>query len=194
MTAQAARRGADGADQPVERGGLSALAREEARLLSARTASTRRSSTFRTAAPRWRRARPATGRAAGSVRRPAITGWAKFGLTPVGTMMKEDRNIKLIMRKDALKGSTPADGADHQADRLGAQQHLEPGAVRLRQALQCRPGQDEGRAARSAGDAPVAALGRGRLGHDGFVARHRPRQRQGELRGRLRRCDRRRRR
>jgi ABC-type nitrate/sulfonate/bicarbonate transport system substrate-binding protein len=39
---------------------------------------------------------------------PAITGWAKFGLIPVGTMMKEDRNIKLIMRKDALKGSTPA--------------------------------------------------------------------------------------
>ncbi len=39
---------------------------------------------------------------------PAITGWAKFGLTPVGTMMKEDRNIKLIMRKDVLKGSTPA--------------------------------------------------------------------------------------
>ena len=38
---------------------------------------------------------------------PAITGWAKFGLTPVGTMMKEDRNIKLIMRKDALKGSSP---------------------------------------------------------------------------------------
>ncbi len=39
---------------------------------------------------------------------PAITGWAKFGLTPVGTMMKEDRNIKLIMRKEALKGSSPA--------------------------------------------------------------------------------------
>jgi len=39
---------------------------------------------------------------------PAITGWAKFGLRPVGTMMKEDRNIKLIMRKDALKGSSPA--------------------------------------------------------------------------------------
>lgn len=39
---------------------------------------------------------------------PAITGWAKFGLTPVGTMMKEDRNIKLIMRKDALKGSNAA--------------------------------------------------------------------------------------
>ncbi|MBC5767113.1 ABC transporter substrate-binding protein [Ramlibacter albus] len=39
---------------------------------------------------------------------PAITGWAKFGLTPVGTMMKEDRNIKLIMRKDAIKGSSPA--------------------------------------------------------------------------------------
>ena len=42
---------------------------------------------------------------------PAITGFAKFGLTPVGTMMKEDRNIKLIMRKDALKGSSPAAGA-----------------------------------------------------------------------------------
>ena len=40
---------------------------------------------------------------------PAITGWAKFGLIPVGTMMKEDRNIKLIMRKDALAGSTPRD-------------------------------------------------------------------------------------
>jgi len=40
---------------------------------------------------------------------PAITGWAKFGLIPVGTMMKEDRNIKLIMRKDALKGATPAE-------------------------------------------------------------------------------------
>lgn len=39
---------------------------------------------------------------------PAITGWAKFGLTTVGTMMKEDRNIKLVMRKDALKGSSPA--------------------------------------------------------------------------------------
>lgn len=38
---------------------------------------------------------------------PAITGWAKFGLVPVGTMMKEDRNIKLIMRKDALKGGSP---------------------------------------------------------------------------------------
>ena len=40
---------------------------------------------------------------------PAITGWAKFGLIPVGTMMKEDRNIKLVMRKDALKGSSPRD-------------------------------------------------------------------------------------
>ena len=40
---------------------------------------------------------------------PAITGWAKFGLIPVATMMKEDRNIKLIMRKDALKGSNPAE-------------------------------------------------------------------------------------
>lgn len=39
---------------------------------------------------------------------PSITGWAKFSLTPVGTMMKEDRNIKLIMRKDALAGSSPA--------------------------------------------------------------------------------------
>jgi ABC-type nitrate/sulfonate/bicarbonate transport system substrate-binding protein len=40
---------------------------------------------------------------------PAITGWAKFGLIPVATMMKEDRNIKLIIRKDALKGSSPRD-------------------------------------------------------------------------------------
>jgi taurine transport system substrate-binding protein len=40
---------------------------------------------------------------------PAITGWAKFGLIPVGTMMKEDRNIKLVMRKDALKGSSARD-------------------------------------------------------------------------------------
>ena len=40
---------------------------------------------------------------------PSITGWAKFGLIPVGTMMKEDRNIKLVMRKDALKNATPAD-------------------------------------------------------------------------------------
>jgi ABC-type nitrate/sulfonate/bicarbonate transport system substrate-binding protein len=39
---------------------------------------------------------------------PSITGWAKFGLIPIGTMMKEDRNIKLIMRNDALKGSSPA--------------------------------------------------------------------------------------
>jgi ABC-type nitrate/sulfonate/bicarbonate transport system substrate-binding protein len=38
---------------------------------------------------------------------PSITGWAKFKLTPVGTMMKEDRNIKLLMRKDALAGSSP---------------------------------------------------------------------------------------
>lgn len=40
---------------------------------------------------------------------PAITGWAKFGLIPVGTMMKEDRNLKLIMRADALEGSSPAE-------------------------------------------------------------------------------------
>jgi ABC-type nitrate/sulfonate/bicarbonate transport system substrate-binding protein len=40
---------------------------------------------------------------------PSITGWAKFGLTTVGTMMKEDRNIKLVIRKDALKGSSPAE-------------------------------------------------------------------------------------
>lgn len=39
---------------------------------------------------------------------PAITGWAKFRLITVGTMMKEDRNIKLVMRQDALKGSSPA--------------------------------------------------------------------------------------
>ena len=68
-----------------------------------------RSSTSRTAARRWPPAPPATGRAAGSGSPPAITGWAKFGLIPVGTMMKEDRNIKLIMRKDALKGSSPKD-------------------------------------------------------------------------------------
>jgi ABC-type nitrate/sulfonate/bicarbonate transport system substrate-binding protein len=40
---------------------------------------------------------------------PSITGWAKFGLIPVGTMMKEDRNIKLVMRKDALAGSNAAE-------------------------------------------------------------------------------------
>jgi taurine transport system substrate-binding protein len=40
---------------------------------------------------------------------PAITGWAKFGLISVGTMMKEDRNIKLLIRQDALKGSSPAE-------------------------------------------------------------------------------------
>jgi hypothetical protein len=36
---------------------------------------------------------------------------------PVGTMMKEDRNIKLIMRKDALKGSSPERSAAVEADR-----------------------------------------------------------------------------
>lgn len=39
---------------------------------------------------------------------PAITGWTKFGLITVGTMMKEDKNIKLLMRTDALKDSSPA--------------------------------------------------------------------------------------
>lgn len=37
---------------------------------------------------------------------PAISGWDKFKLISVGTMQKEDRNIKLIMRNDALKGTT----------------------------------------------------------------------------------------
>jgi ABC-type nitrate/sulfonate/bicarbonate transport system substrate-binding protein len=37
---------------------------------------------------------------------PAISGWDKFKLISVGTMQKEDRNIKLIMRNDALKGSS----------------------------------------------------------------------------------------
>lgn len=40
---------------------------------------------------------------------PAISGWDKFQLISVGTMQKEDRNIKLIMRNDALKGGKPAD-------------------------------------------------------------------------------------
>ena len=40
---------------------------------------------------------------------PAISGWDKFQLITVGTMQKEDRNIKLIMRNDALKDSNPAE-------------------------------------------------------------------------------------
>ena len=35
---------------------------------------------------------------------PAISGWDKFKLISVGTMQKEDRNIKLIIRNDALEG------------------------------------------------------------------------------------------
>ena len=40
---------------------------------------------------------------------PAISGWDKFHLISVGTMQKEDRNIKLIMRNDALKGRKAAE-------------------------------------------------------------------------------------
>ncbi|WP_372802623.1 ABC transporter substrate-binding protein [Paracoccus seriniphilus] len=40
---------------------------------------------------------------------PAISGWDKFKLISVGTMLKEDRNIKLIMRNDVLGDGTPAD-------------------------------------------------------------------------------------
>lgn len=40
---------------------------------------------------------------------PAISGWDKFKLISFGTMQKEDRNLKLVMRKDALEGSTPAE-------------------------------------------------------------------------------------
>ena len=51
------------------------------------------------------------------------------------------------MRKDALKGSTPGGRAEDQADRHGAQQHLEPGAFacakhfngRARQAMKIVP-------------------------------------------------------
>jgi ABC-type nitrate/sulfonate/bicarbonate transport system substrate-binding protein len=40
---------------------------------------------------------------------PAISGWDKFQLISVGTMQKEDRNIKLIVRNDALKGGKIAE-------------------------------------------------------------------------------------
>ena len=40
---------------------------------------------------------------------PAISGWDKFQLISFGTMQKEDRNIKLIMRKDAMQGMTPGE-------------------------------------------------------------------------------------
>jgi len=40
---------------------------------------------------------------------PAISGWDKFQLISVGTMQKEDRNIKLIIRNDALKDGKVAD-------------------------------------------------------------------------------------
>ncbi|MCJ7873218.1 ABC transporter substrate-binding protein [Phaeobacter sp. J2-8] len=40
---------------------------------------------------------------------PAISGWDKFQLISFGTMQKESRNIKLIMRKDAMAGMTPGE-------------------------------------------------------------------------------------
>ncbi len=40
---------------------------------------------------------------------PAISGWDKFKLISVGTMQKEDRNLKLIVRKDAMDGKSVAD-------------------------------------------------------------------------------------
>ncbi|TCS56151.1 ABC-type nitrate/sulfonate/bicarbonate transport system substrate-binding protein [Primorskyibacter sedentarius] len=40
---------------------------------------------------------------------PAISGWDKFKLISFGTMQKESRNIKLIMRKDAMEGMTPGE-------------------------------------------------------------------------------------
>lgn len=39
---------------------------------------------------------------------PALTGWEKWGLISF-PHIKEDGNLKLIMRKDALEGSTPAE-------------------------------------------------------------------------------------
>ncbi|AKO96469.1 ABC-type nitrate/sulfonate/bicarbonate transport system, periplasmic component [Marinovum algicola DG 898] len=40
---------------------------------------------------------------------PAISGWDKFKLISFGTMQKESRNLKLVMRKDAMAGMTPAE-------------------------------------------------------------------------------------
>lgn len=40
---------------------------------------------------------------------PAISGWDKFKLITVGTMQKEDRNLKLVVRKDALEGKSVAE-------------------------------------------------------------------------------------
>jgi len=39
---------------------------------------------------------------------PALTGWTKWGLVSF-PHIKEDRNLKLLMRNDALKGSSPAE-------------------------------------------------------------------------------------
>lgn len=40
---------------------------------------------------------------------PAITGYEKFGLVSVGVMMHEDKNLKLVMSKETLEGTTPAE-------------------------------------------------------------------------------------
>lgn len=40
---------------------------------------------------------------------PAITGYAKFGLITVGTLMREDKNLKLVIGKAELAKSSPAE-------------------------------------------------------------------------------------
>lgn len=40
---------------------------------------------------------------------PAITGYDKFGLITVGTLMREDKNLKLVVSKAELEKSTPAE-------------------------------------------------------------------------------------
>lgn len=40
---------------------------------------------------------------------PAITGYEKFGLTTVGPLMHENRNLKLVMSSEVLESSTPAE-------------------------------------------------------------------------------------
>lgn len=40
---------------------------------------------------------------------PAITGYESFGLISVGTMMREDKNLKLVMRTEDLADSSPAE-------------------------------------------------------------------------------------
>lgn len=40
---------------------------------------------------------------------PAISGWDKFQLITVGTMQKESRNLKVLVRNDVLEGKTEAE-------------------------------------------------------------------------------------